>query len=51
MTPGDKARLLRRVAQESRGVYPGIDTIAGVCGVRSGVDGHGPRAHAAESRA
>lgn len=32
MTPGEKAQLLQRVAQESRDAYPGIDTIDGVCG-------------------
>ncbi|MBI4265485.1 MAG: DUF433 domain-containing protein [Acidobacteria bacterium] len=32
MTPGEKAELLQRVAQESRDAYPGIDTIDGVCG-------------------
>jgi uncharacterized protein (DUF433 family) len=32
MTPGEKAQLLKRVAQESRDAYPGIDTIDGVCG-------------------
>ena len=32
MTPGEKAQLLQRVAQELRDAYPGIDTIAGVCG-------------------
>jgi uncharacterized protein (DUF433 family) len=32
MTPGEKAQLLKRIAQESTGAYPGIDTIEGVCG-------------------
>jgi uncharacterized protein (DUF433 family) len=32
MTPGEKAQLLKRVAQESKDAYPGIDTIDGVCG-------------------
>jgi uncharacterized protein (DUF433 family) len=32
MTPGEKAQLPQRVAQESRDAYPGIDTIDGVCG-------------------
>ena len=32
MTPGEKAQLLKRVAQESQGAYPGIDTLNGVCG-------------------
>ena len=32
MTPGEKAQLLQRVAQESKDAYPGIDTIDGVCG-------------------
>lgn len=32
MTPGEKAQLLKRVAQESEEAYPGIDTIDGVCG-------------------
>lgn len=32
MTPGEKAQLLQRIAQESRDAYPGIDTIDGVCG-------------------
>jgi uncharacterized protein (DUF433 family) len=32
MTPGEKAQLLQRVAQEARDAYPGIDTIEGVCG-------------------
>lgn len=32
MTPGEKAQLLQRVAQDLRDAYPGIDTIAGVCG-------------------
>jgi uncharacterized protein DUF5615 len=32
MTPGEKAQLLQRVAQESKDAYPGIDTIAGLCG-------------------
>jgi uncharacterized protein (DUF433 family) len=32
MTPGEKAQLLRRLAQESQDAYPGIDTIAGLCG-------------------
>jgi hypothetical protein len=32
MTPGEKAQLLKRVAQESRDAYPGVDTIEGVCG-------------------
>ena len=32
MTPGEKAQLLQRVAQESSDAYPGIDTIDGVCG-------------------
>jgi len=32
MTPGEKAQLLQRVAQELRDAYPGIDTIDGVCG-------------------
>jgi uncharacterized protein (DUF433 family) len=32
MTPGEKALLLQRVAQESQDAYPGIDTINGVCG-------------------
>ena len=27
MTPGEKAQLLQRIAQESRDAYPGIDTI------------------------
>ena len=32
MTPGEKALLLQRVAQELRDAYPGVDTIDGVCG-------------------
>src|SRR5205085_2819780 len=32
MTPGEKAQLLQRVAQESKDAYPGIDTTVGVCG-------------------
>lgn len=32
MTPGEKAQLLQRVAQESKDAYRGIDTIAGLCG-------------------
>ena len=32
MTPGEKAQLLQRVAKESKDAYPGIDTIAGLCG-------------------
>jgi uncharacterized protein (DUF433 family) len=32
MTPGEKARLLQRVAQELGDAFPGIDTIPGVCG-------------------
>ena len=32
MTPGEKAQLLQRVAQESKNAYPGIDTIDGACG-------------------
>jgi uncharacterized protein (DUF433 family) len=32
MTPGEKAQLLQRVAQQSRDAYPGIDTIDDVCG-------------------
>jgi len=32
MTPGEKAKLLQRIAQESRDAYPGIDAIDGVCG-------------------
>ena len=32
MTPGEKALLLQRVAQELGDAYPGIDTIDGVCG-------------------
>jgi hypothetical protein len=32
MTPGEKAQLLQRVAQESKDAYPGIDTIDGLCG-------------------
>ncbi len=32
MTPGEKAQLLQRVAQELGDAYPGIDTIDGVCG-------------------
>jgi len=32
MTPGEKAQLLQRIAQESMDAYPGIDTIDGVCG-------------------
>jgi uncharacterized protein (DUF433 family) len=32
MTPGEKAKLLQRVARESKDAYPGIDTIDGVCG-------------------
>ena len=32
MTPGEKAQLLQRIAQESNGAYPGIDAIDGVCG-------------------
>ncbi len=32
MTPGEKAQLLQRVAQELDDAYPGIDRIDGVCG-------------------
>ena len=32
MTPGEKARLLQRVAQELGDAFPGIDSIPGVCG-------------------
>ena len=32
MTPGEKAQLLKRGAQESEDAYPGIDMIDGVCG-------------------
>ena len=32
MTPGERAQLLQRVAQELGGAYPGVDTIEGVCG-------------------
>jgi uncharacterized protein (DUF433 family) len=32
MTPGEKARLLQRVAQELGDAFPGIDTLPGVCG-------------------
>ena len=32
MTPGEKAQLLQRVAQESKDAYPGIDTTVDVCG-------------------
>jgi uncharacterized protein (DUF433 family) len=32
MTPGEKAQLLQRIAQESQDAYPGIDTIDGVSG-------------------
>ena len=32
MTPGEKARLLQRVASDLGDAFPGIDTIGGVCG-------------------
>jgi len=32
MTPGEKAQLLQRVAQELGDAYPGIDRIQRVCG-------------------
>ena len=32
MTRGEKAQLLQRVARELGDAFPGIDTIAGVCG-------------------
>ena len=32
MSRGEKAQLLQRVAQDLADAYPGIDTIAGVCG-------------------
>jgi uncharacterized protein (DUF433 family) len=32
LTPGEKARLLQRVAQELGDAFPGIDTIPDVCG-------------------
>jgi uncharacterized protein (DUF433 family) len=32
LTPGEKARLLQRVAQELGDALPGIDTLPGVCG-------------------
>jgi uncharacterized protein (DUF433 family) len=32
MTPGEKARLLQRVAQELGDAFPGVDTIPDVCG-------------------
>lgn len=32
MTPGEKAQLLQRVAQELKDACPGIDTTDGVCG-------------------
>ena len=32
MTPGEKARLLQRVAQELGDASPGIDLLPGVCG-------------------
>jgi uncharacterized protein (DUF433 family) len=32
MTPGEKAQLLQRVAQELGDAFPGIDTLPGVCG-------------------
>jgi uncharacterized protein (DUF433 family) len=32
MTPGEKARLLQRVAQELGDAVPGIDTLPDVCG-------------------
>jgi len=32
MTPGEKAQLLQRIAEQSKDAYPGIDTIDGVCG-------------------
>jgi uncharacterized protein (DUF433 family) len=32
MTPGEKARLLQRIPQESNDTYPGIDMMDGVCG-------------------
>jgi uncharacterized protein (DUF433 family) len=32
MTPGEKAQLLQRVAQELGDAFPGIDTLPEVCG-------------------
>jgi len=32
MTRGEKAQLLQRVARDLGDAFPGIDTIAGVCG-------------------
>lgn len=32
LTPGEKARLLQRVAQELGNAFPGIDSIPDVCG-------------------
>jgi hypothetical protein len=34
MTPGEKARLLQRVARDLGDAFPGIDTIAGVSGAQ-----------------
>ena len=32
MTPGERAQLLHRIAQQSKDAFPGIDTIDDVCG-------------------
>ena len=35
LTPGEKAQLLQRVAQELGDAFPGIDTLPGVCGAEA----------------